>query len=98
MKFKKFIALLCFIILCIQALPVRQLGAVLFNNQITEELSHADDAKKQGAEKESDHYLPAFYSCYFQEVGSTSNHTAQNNFNLVLLHIAEVQTPPPNLM
>lgn len=83
-----------------QALPVKQIGAMLFNNQFNEEIAHAgdSDAKKQTIEKESDHYLPAYLNYFALENPGTNNHNAQANFPLIQLHFAEVQTPPPNLV
>jgi hypothetical protein len=100
MKLKKSIALFCMIVLCIQALPVKQMGAMLFNNQFNEEIAHAgdSDAKKQTAENESDHYLPAYLNYVAQEEPGTNNHSTQTYFPLAQLHFAEVPTPPPNLV
>ena len=44
MQLKKAIALFCLIVVCLQVLPVKQIGAVLFNNQITEEIARAVEA------------------------------------------------------
>ena len=98
MQLKKALALFCLIVVCLQALPVKQIGAILFNNQITEEIAHADVAKKQTAKNESDHYLLPHLNYNTQESACTNNHNAQACFALVRLHYAEVPTPPPNLM
>ena len=98
MQLKKAIALFCLIVLCMQVLPVKQIGAILFNNQITEELAHADDSKKQTAKNESDNYFPAYFNYAAQEITGTNNHNAHIHFALVRLHYAEVPTPPPNLV
>lgn len=100
MQLKKIIALFCVVVLCMQLLPVQQLGAVLFNNQITEEIAHTPDcAKASSIEKQTDDYLLT------HTISSEHNLSCTNNCNihvhaaaLVKLHVAEVQTPPPNLM
>jgi len=99
MKAKKIIAVICLAMLCTQVIPLKQIGAMLFNNQITEEIAHTSDCgKKLPGEKESDHYLPAWE--YYSSVLalSTSNHGIYASSVLVQLHFAEVQTPPPNLV
>jgi hypothetical protein len=97
MKVKKIIALFCLLFIGLQALPVKQLGAILFNNQITEDIAHAsDDGKKQTAENFTDNYLPVYYDSYAHQILGTNNHTTHGHFPLVQLHVAEVQTPPPN--
>jgi hypothetical protein len=97
MKAKKIIALFCLLFIGLQALPVKQLGAILFNNQITEEIAHANDGgKKHFSENPSDHYLPVYAHSYVHENIGTNNHTTHGYFPLVQLHVAEVQTPPPN--
>jgi hypothetical protein len=100
LQLKKIIALFCLLVLCIQVLPIKQIGAVLFNNQITEELAHSSDCgpKKQASLNESDHYLPANLSYALPESQCSNNHSIFAHFPLIQLHFAEVQTPPPNLM
>jgi|SRR5205809_5591082 len=98
MQLKKAIALFCLIVLCMQVLPVKQIGAILFNNQITEEIAHAHDSKKQTAKNESDHYFPAYLNYAAQEITGANKHNAHKRFDLVRLHYAEVPTLPPNLV
>jgi hypothetical protein len=98
MQLKKTIALFCLIVVCMQVLPVKQIGAILFNNQITEEIAHADVSKKQTAKNESDHYLLPHFDYDTQESAGTNNHNTQACFALVHLHYAEVPTPPPNVV
>lgn len=82
-----------------QVIPVQQIGAILFNNQITEEIAHGSDCgKKLSAEKESDSYLPSYLAYHAQDVSGTNNHGILAQSPLVQLHVAEVQTPPPNLV
>ena len=99
MKLKKALTLFCFLVLMFQLLPVWQLGKLLFQNSLTEELPHDNctpDCK--------DHFP-------FKKVFTFSHY--QSNFfvtekgipqyihlaDALPLHVAgEIHTPPPNLI
>lgn len=98
MQLKKVIALFCLSVVSLQILPVKQIGSILFNNQITEEIAHADISKKQTAKNESDQYLVPHLNYNTQESADTNNYDTQACFALVQLHYAEVPTPPPNVV
>ena len=84
-------------VLCTQVIPLRQIGAMLFNNQITEELSHSSDyGKRISGEKEAHHFLPVL-NITAKELTATNNLGIYSRSALVKLHIAEVPTPPPNI-
>jgi hypothetical protein len=99
MKRKHFIALFCLLVLCIQVLPVRQIGALLSNNQINEELPHNDDSGKDGLSKfdplKSDPFIS--HSPYTIPV---SLFGTQEYFHFAIslpaCHSGEIHTPPPN--
>ena len=96
---KKIIALFCLIVLCIQVVPLRQIGAMLFNNQITEEIAHASDCgKKLSEEKELHSYFPSVFNVLSKTLSGTNNQSIYGHVRLVKLHVAEVPTPPPNLV
>ena len=98
MKVKKIIALICLFVLSIQVIPLRQIGAMLFNNQLTEEIAHgADCGKKSNAEKEIHHFFTAELNTTAKELSVTNNQSIYSRSSLVKLHIAEVPTPPPNI-
>ena len=98
MKLKKIIALICLFVLSIQVLPLQQIGAMLFNNQITEEIAHnADGGKKLNGEKELHHFFPSVLKTTGKELSVTNNQSIYSRSRLVKLHIAEVPTPPPNI-
>jgi hypothetical protein len=81
-----------------QVLPLRQIGAILFNNQITEEIAHgADYGKKLQGEKESHDYFPSVFYCTTLELAGTNNQSIYAHSRLVKLHVEEVPTPPPNI-
>jgi len=98
MKLKKIIALICLVVLSIQVLPVQQIGAMLFNNQITEEIAHSSDCgKKVNGEKEVHNFFPDVLNNTGKELAVTNNQSIYSRSRLVKLHIAEVPTPPPNI-
>jgi hypothetical protein len=85
-------------VLCTQVIPLRQIGAILFNNQLTEEIAHSSDfGKKLSEEKELHTYYP-FLSVRIKILSDISNHSMYAHSRLVKQHIAEVPTPPPNLV
>jgi hypothetical protein len=99
MKLKKIIAIFCLMVLSIQMLPVQQIGAILSSNQLTEEIPHSlDYGKKLQIEKQSDNYLLSVFNYHLSDLNNTNNHSIHSHAPLVKLHIAEVQTPPPNLV
>jgi len=99
MNLKKIIALICLFVLSMQVIPVRQIGAMLFNNQITEEIAHSSDCgKKLSVEKESDNYILSFNHYNISALSLTNNRSIHAHTVLVKLHVEEVQTPPPNLV
>ena len=98
MKVKKIIALICLVVLSTQVLPLRQIGAILFNNQLTEEIAHSvDGGKKMNGEKEMHHCFHAALNTTAKELSVTNNQSIYSRSRLVKLHIAEVPTPPPNI-
>ena len=99
MKLKKLIALICLIVLCTQVIPLRQIGAILFNNQITEEIAHTTDCgKKLTGEKDAYTYLPSVFNFQLQTLSGTNSKSIYAHSALIKLHVAEVPTPPPNLV
>src|SRR4051812_24925994 len=99
MKLKKFIALICLIVFCTQVIPLRQIGAILFNNQITEEIAHSSEGgKKLANEKDAYAYFPSVFNFQIQTLSGTNDKSIYAHSRLIKLHIAEVPTPPPNLV
>jgi hypothetical protein len=97
-KLKKIIALFCLVVVSIQVMPVRQIGAMLFNNQFTEEITHtADCGKKLPLHKSTDNYLFASMRAALK-ISTTNGYSIYAQEGLVKQHVAEVQTPPPNII
>jgi hypothetical protein len=98
MKLKKIIAIICLIVLSTQVIPLRQIGAMLFNNQLTEEMAHASDfGKKLSEEKELHTYYPLL-NAQEKILSDINNHSMYAHTRLVKQHVAEVPTPPPNIV
>lgn len=77
-------------------LPVKQVGFVLFSNQITEELPHTIDAKvKLCLAKEYPFVETNISSSFiFSAIDKAYFHFA---VTLPVLHHGDIQTPPPNI-
>jgi hypothetical protein len=98
LQIKKTITLICLIVLCVQIIPLRQIGGLLFNNQITEEIAHSSDCGKKATDnKDSDQYLPAVIHHFSETATASGIHRTTTHSLLIKQHVAEVQTPPPNL-
>ncbi len=94
---KKFISILCLLVLSIQILPVRQVGSLLSSNQITEELPHSFGVEKAvdlkfetvGNDYLSGHIMVSLLS---------KNHHIDFASSIPDNHNGDIQTPPPNFM
>lgn len=98
MKFKKAIALLCLLMLAIQMLPVKEIGAILFGNQINEEIPHSLDIGKDVPCKllvKSDSFLSHITDNDFLSgnIGEYVHFASLLPNN----HTDEIPTPPPNI-
>jgi hypothetical protein len=99
MKFKKIIALICLVTLSTQMLPVKEIGAVLFGNQLNEEIPHSLDIGKDTPCKlllKNDYLLNSFAE---NDLGS-GNISEYVHFASLLPHnhACEIHTPPPNIL
>jgi hypothetical protein len=100
MKFKKIISLLLLLTLILQVLPVEQLGAILFNNQINEELSHETEGFKDGSKKS---ILQKDYLSYSSHSNNLSDYSTNSNTFIFYVsdipsnHALEILIPPPNI-
>ena len=102
MRYRNLISFLLLLILCVQILPVKEIGSVLFSNQINEELPHAcDDAGKDGKIKipdfKDDLQGSYFLSTIFYNAASVHQYTAYTSV-LPHNHSCEIPTPPPDIM
>ena len=98
MKLKKIIAVICLTVLITQVIPLRQIGAILFNNQLTEEIAHGSDLGKKLAEEKELHTYYPFISTQEKILSDINNHSMYAHARLVKQHVADVPTPPPNIV
>jgi hypothetical protein len=102
---KKFIAGIFLLIFSFQILPVKELGKMLFKNQLTEEIKETCDTDVEDAEslklkKEADPFHPSTsHSEYVARIQFLS-HSLQTALHqaerLPIPHVADIFTPPPN--
>ncbi len=95
---KKCGTLFLLLVLSIQALPIQQMGSLLFSNQFTEEIPHAMDVEKDSIKKadlKSDFLTPPsltlishFIECDFEHLYFATA-IPQN-------HTDDIHVPPPN--
>jgi hypothetical protein len=96
---KKIISLLLVFTLLLQLLPLKQVGYILFSNQINEEIPHGMDVGKQTSKppllnEDLSHFTDAIDFLNFH---SNSYCFAFYTSDIPCNHSAEVRTPPPNI-
>jgi flagellar basal body-associated protein FliL len=98
MNFKKLIPLFLILVLSIQFLPLQLIAAWLSSGQVTEEITHAQDAAKSKSplyEKD-----PVLLLQFFNTGGQTLLMSVLNKFHsdetLMIRDADEILTPPPN--
>ncbi|WP_153797773.1 hypothetical protein [Foetidibacter luteolus] len=93
---RKWLTILCLLVFSIQLLPLRQVGSLLYSNQLTEELPHSF-----GAEKSEDIKFEPVRHDYFDNIAPATLFSEENyrHFASTLPdnHEGEIQTPPPNI-
>lgn len=98
MRLKKVIALFCLLLLASQMLPVKEIGAILFGNQLNEEIPHSLDVGKDVSCKlllKGDSFLHHIVDNGF--LSGNIGEYAQFTSLLPKNHATEIPTPPPNL-
>jgi len=100
MQVKRIIAVICLLVLTIQVLPVKQIGSVLFGNQVNEELPHSLDLEKKCDCKSfpfnDDPFLAASAIALYPPLYS-GNEYIHFAITLPSSHEADIPTPPPNI-
>ena len=96
---KRIISLVLLFTLLLQVLPLRQVGYVLFSNQLNEELPHSIEDGKAPLKKFADlddHLLFAGNTSYLLSLFSSSIIYVSYTCNIPANHAGEIHTPPPN--
>jgi hypothetical protein len=95
---KKSISVLLFLIMFIQVLPLQQIAAWLFKNQVTEELAHNINPVKVKSGTDDAH--PPFSSNEFNtrilRAINMSSYGLLHDEELFTRHADDIPTPPPN--
>jgi len=99
MLLKRFISLFLLLTLMLQMLPIKQVGAILFNNQINEEIPHMyafkDCFKKQPLLND---YLIASYFHTASKYLTNSNRFISYSSEIPCNYSFEILVPPPNIV
>lgn len=95
---KQFCTLFLLLVLAIQALPIRQMGSLLFSNQFTEELPHTANADKSCLQKidlKSDYLSASLETPVSAYINFT---THQHGFADAIPQnfTGDIHVPPPN--
>lgn len=95
MAFKKTISLLFLTVLLLQVLPVKQIGYVLYSNQITEEIQHEKDTSKKPS-CEEDNVLWPIENNNCLNKNSSLTQIESYCLKLPLNYAEDIQIPPPD--
>ena len=86
------------VLLATQALPIKEVGRMLFKNQIQEEeIAHGSGVCKAKAEIKSDFVYDVSFDCSIQQYKVLSAKYITRSVQLPHNHSSEVQVPPPNV-
>lgn len=99
MMLKRIIALFLVFTLLLQVLPVKQVGYVLFSNQINEEIPHGMDVAKETLKQTLFNDGLSHFTSSFQllnNIGKTYCFAFYAS-DIPNNHSTEVPTPPPNI-
>src|SRR5689334_19389972 len=99
MILKRVISLLLLLILMIQMLPVKQVGAILFSNQINEEIPHGSDTFKDASKKQVllNDFLAVTHPQTISDFLSSPSNFIFFSSEIPSNHAMEILVPPPNL-
>lgn len=95
----KIIALVCLLIVGIQVLPIKRIGALLCKNQLTEELPHTPCEVKSAVLKFEPTIPDAFGSAGVLQTDLLATNAIRFVHSASVLpapHEGEIHTPPPN--
>jgi hypothetical protein len=100
MILKRIISFILLLTLMIQMLPVKQVGAVLFSNQINEEIPHDTDGFKKDSKKQLllNDYLASTPSHMISDFLVNSCKFIFYSSEIPCNHALEILVPPPNLI
>ena len=96
---RKIISLVLILIFSTQILPIAQIGRVLYQNQLTEEVPHSASSVPV-----PNSFIEEIHKAYLHDMQNTGvwlqsqviTHHIHETENISSQFIGEVQTPPPN--
>jgi|KBSSwiStaDraftv2_1062776.scaffolds.fasta_scaffold359814_2 hypothetical protein len=95
-----FINIVLMLVLGITILPIAQVGSLLYNNQLTEEKSNAEDGGFGSSGKKADFTEPAVLGTGWHVAGLSSFFEASSYIHfaetLPPSHRGDIHSPPPN--
>lgn len=94
---KKLLSIFLLSLMCIQVLPIKEVGKLLFNNQIVEE--HVDGCSSKGTKLSQSDINCHRYSDYETEMNPNLFMTTFSygyHEDIPTSPVQEIQTPPPN--
>jgi len=98
MILKRIISVILLLTLSLQVLPVKQIGAILYSNQINEELPHTDTFKEITKKQISlSEYLLSSnfaFSAYINNISRLIDYSSKIPAN----YSPEILVPPPNIV
>ncbi|AWO01529.1 hypothetical protein DLD77_07390 [Chitinophaga alhagiae] len=98
-RMKKLLSIFLMSLMCIQVLPIKEVGKLLFNNQIVEEHVDGSSSSSKGAKLSNGDINCHRYSDYETEMNPDlflTNFSYGYREDIPASPIQEIQTPPPN--
>ncbi|RAI98635.1 hypothetical protein LX64_04619 [Chitinophaga skermanii] len=94
---KKLISIILFSLICVQLLPIKEVGKLIFNNQIVEEHVEGGCSAKSPMKLVKDvHFCNSEQSSFLDPGFIIETRALQYFEQLPASPIKEIQTPPPN--
>ena len=97
---KKLFAYIFLLLICFQALPIKEIGEILANGQITEEVQdHGGDGQPIKVKRVIDFFYLNNNSCNLRGFSGNSSYmqAVHDAERVPHQHLADILTPPPNL-
>ncbi len=97
---KRILNIFLILVLCVQMLPIQQMGRMLFSSQFTEEIPHSFDTAKAAGKKadgKSDFITTPTLSINASIIYLTLQHPVVADA-IPLNHTDDIHVPPPNCL
>lgn len=101
-RMRKFIAYICLLIFSFQVLPVKEIGSILFKQQMTEEIHETVDDNPPGSKIKKESETKLFIknemmasAIYLTKIVELALHRSEH---LPRHFVPDIVTPPPNVV